>query len=168
MTIRTYLSVPILLLAALLQVTLMPHLAVAHVQPDLVLALTICWGLLYGATGGAIAGLAGGFALDLMSGAPFGMHTFVLTLIGSLAGLGVAMIPPDHWLLVPGAAVLCTIIQQGAYVSLLRMAGWPLSWSQVLPEVVIPAALLNLLLTVLLYPLVGMLHRQVAPEEIGW
>jgi rod shape-determining protein MreD len=158
----------LLLLLALLQVTLMPHLTVAHVRPDLVLAAVVCWALVRGATEGAIWGFLGGLALDLLSAAPFGIHTVVMTLVGTLAGFGAALIPSEHALLLPAVSVLCTIFQQGACLWLLRAAGWPLEWGPALVTVVLPAALLNLLLTVLLYPLAGLLNRQPALEESGW
>jgi len=158
----------LLLLLALLQVTLMPYLAVAGVQPDLVLAAIVCWALFRGPTDGAVSGFLAGVALDLLSGAPFGVHTFTLTIVGTAAGFGAALIASEHTLLLPGMAVLCTLVQQATHVWLLRAAGWPLVWSQVLLAVVVPSALLNLLLTVLLYPLVGLLHRQTVPEEPGW
>jgi rod shape-determining protein MreD len=164
--VKLYLSAPLLFLLALLQATLMP--AVAGVRPDLVLAAVVCWGLLEGPTEGAIWGLVGGFALDLLSGAPFGIHSFVLTMVGTLAGFGSALIPSEHALLLPGMSVLCTIVEQGAEVWLFRQAGWPLEWGPVLIAVVAPAAVLNLLLTLVLYPLTGLLHRRTAPVERGW
>lgn len=157
-----------LLLLVLLQVTLMPYFAVAHVQPDLVLVAVACWALWRGATEGAIGGFVGGLGLDMLSGGPFGMHTFILTIVGVLAGFGTALIPSEHWLLLPGMILLSTIVQQAAEVWLLRAAGWPLYWSQVLIPVVVPAVLLNLLVVVPLYPLLGLLHRRTAPEEAGW
>ncbi len=166
--IKIYLSAPLLFLMALLQVTLMPHLTVGHVQPNLVLVAVVCWALARGATDGALWGFVGGISLDMLSGAPFGIYTFVLAVVGTVAGLGAALIPSDHVLLVPAVSVLCTILQQGGCLWLLRAAGWPLDWATALPTVVLPAALLNLLLTVLLYPLAGRLNRQTALEEPGW
>ena len=146
----------------------MPHLAVAHVQPDLVLTVVLCWALVRGITEGAVCGFLGGFALDMASGAPFGLHTFVLTVVGSLAGFGVTLIPRERMLLVPAVVVVCTILQQGLQVWLLRAAGWPLSWGQVLVTVAIPAALVNLLLVILIYPLAGLLGQHAAREDLGW
>jgi rod shape-determining protein MreD len=160
--IRIYFSAPLLLLLALLQVTLMPQLAVAQAQPDVVLAAVVCWALLRGPSAGALSGFLAGIALDLLSGAPFGVHTFVTTLVGA------AFVPSERSMLLPSVALFCTIIQQAVYVWLLRAAGWPLQWSRVLLDVVLPAALLNLVLTALLYPLVSLLYRRIVPEEPGW
>lgn len=157
-----------LFLLAILQVTVMPHLTVAHVQPDLILAVTVCWALFRGPTEGAVLGFLGGIALDLFSGAPFGMHTFVMTGVGAVAGFAAALIPREQWALLPGTVLACTVFQQAACVWLLQARGWPLEWSQVLVSTVIPAALLNLLLSVLLYPPVGAVHRWTGPEELGW
>lgn len=146
----------------------MPQLAVAQAQPDLVLAAVVCWALLRGPSAGALSGFLAGIALDLLSGAPFGVHTFVTTLVGAAAGFGAAFVPSERSMLLPSVAVFCTIIQQAVYVWLLRAAGWPLEWSRVLLDAVLPAALLNLALTALLYPLVSLLYRRIVPEEPGW
>jgi rod shape-determining protein MreD len=132
------------------------------------LAIVVCLGLLRGASDGATSGFLAGIAMDLLSGAPFGMHTFAMTVVGIAAGLGTALIPREHALLLPGMAVLGTVMQQAVCVLFLRGAGWPIEWSQVLLPVVLPATLLNLLLTALLYPVVSLFRRQMAPEEPGW
>ncbi len=168
MNIKVYLTAPLLFLLALLQVTLMPHLTVAHVQPDLVLAVVVCWALVRGTTEGALAGLLGGFALDLLSGGPFGIYTFALTLVGTVAAFASALIPNDHALLLAGVSVFCTILQQSTCLWLLRAAGWPLDWGTALITVVLPVTVLNLLLTLLIYPLASRLNGQPALDEPGW
>jgi rod shape-determining protein MreD len=165
---RTYLSAPILVLLALLQVTLMPYLAVAHVRPDLVLTAVVCWALFRGPTEGAVWGFVGGLALDLLSGAPFGVYTMVLTVVGAVAGVSSAMISRDHVLLLPAVILGCTVLQQGTLVWLLKLANQPLSWDQVLTTVVLPAALLNLLVSALFYPLAGLFNRRPGSKELGW
>ncbi len=146
----------------------MPHLAVAEVCPDLALVAVVCWALHRGTADGAVGGLLAGLVLDLLSGAPFGVHTFAMTLAGTAAGLAVALVPREHAMLLPGMAVLCTILQQAACVSLLRAAGWPLGWSQAVVVIVIVASVLNLLLTIILYPWVGRLGRALSQGESGW
>mgnify|MGYP005854011821 CR=1 FL=1 len=166
--IRLYLGPLLLFVVALLQVTIMPHLTIVHLQPDLALAAVVGWALYSGPSQGALSGSIVGLALDMLSGGPFGMHTCVMSIVGTLAGLGAALLPREHVLLLPAVAVLCTFVQQGAYVWLLRTAGWPLDWGQVLIAIVIPMALINLFLTVLFYPFVGLLYRRTAPKELGW
>lgn len=146
----------------------MPHFTAAHVQPDLMLAAVVCWAISRGTAEGSLAGFVAGISLDLLSGAPFGVHTFVMVIVGIAAGLGAAMVPSEHAMLLPGMSLLCTVLQQAMYVLLLRAAGWPVTWPQALMPIVIPSALLNLLLTMLLYPLVARFRRQVAPEEPSW
>ncbi|MGQ9683294.1 MAG: rod shape-determining protein MreD [Anaerolineae bacterium] len=162
-------ALPVLLLLAILQVTLMPSLAIGNLRPDLVLAAVVCWALYRGATDGAAAGFVAGLSLDLLAGSPFGIHGFVMAFVGVTAGFAAALLPSEHVLLLPGVAVLCTLVQQASYVYLLRAAGWPLHWSQVLLTVALPASALNLLLTAALYPVVGRLGRRDAPaEQPGW
>lgn len=146
----------------------MPNLSIAHLQPDLVLAAVVSWSLLRGPADGALGGLVAGIAMDLLSGAPFGMHAFVMTIVGVTAGFGAALVPSEHAMLLPSVAVVCTVIQQGAYVLLLRSAGWPLDWSRIVLPIVAPLSLLNLLLTALLFQILTGLRHQIMPEEPGW
>ena len=102
----------------------MPHLTVARVQPDLVLAAVVCWALFRGPSDGALSGFLAGIALDLLSGAPFGVHTFATTIVGAVAGFGAALIPREHTMLLPSMAVLCTILQQAIDVWLRQVGRW--------------------------------------------
>src|SRR3954469_21579089 len=70
----------VLILAALAESTLGYRLdAVGGGRLNLVLVLVAVWSLVRG----AVAGLVGGLALDVMSGTPFGLHTLLLGLIGA-------------------------------------------------------------------------------------
>src|SRR5687768_10090640 len=73
----------VLVLAALAESTLGYRLdALGGGRVNLVLMLVAIWSLVRGAQDGLLAGLAGGLALDLMSGTPFGLNTVLLGLIG--------------------------------------------------------------------------------------
>lgn len=56
--------------------------------PDLVLVLVVAWALFRGPTAGAVAGLAGGWVVDLVppGAQPLGLHALVYALAGLLAG----------------------------------------------------------------------------------
>ena len=81
-----YFGIPILLLAAVVQSTLLENIRILGGRPDLVLLLAVTWSIIRGAHDGAIWGFMGGMFCDLLSASPFGLWTFVLTLVGFLAG----------------------------------------------------------------------------------
>ena len=61
-------------LAAILQGAIVARIADGP-RPDLALLVVLAWSMLRGVTEGAVAGLTAGRALDLLSAAPFGLHT---------------------------------------------------------------------------------------------
>jgi rod shape-determining protein MreD len=65
----------LLIALVLFQTTVMPHIHILGVQPDLLLMVVTSWSLLRGAEAGMLWALIAGVALDLVSGAPFGMST---------------------------------------------------------------------------------------------
>jgi rod shape-determining protein MreD len=75
-----------LALTLLLQLTVLNHIKVFGVGPDLVLIVVIFFGLFFGRSVGMESGLAGGLAKDLFALDFFGVNAFLLALTGFLAG----------------------------------------------------------------------------------
>jgi rod shape-determining protein MreD len=82
------LKVPLVVIVALvLQASLLADLRVLDVSAELMMLLPICAGVLAGPDRGAAVGFVAGVALDLLLSTPFGMSALAYTLIGYLAGL---------------------------------------------------------------------------------
>ncbi|MDR0451374.1 MAG: rod shape-determining protein MreD [Treponema sp.] len=75
------------LVAALLQSTLLSHLALYHAVPDLALGILVYCAFVNGTMTGQLSGFFSGLFLDFISGAPLGLNTFIRTLLGALTGL---------------------------------------------------------------------------------
>jgi len=75
------------LAAAILQSTLLSHLAVYRAVPDLALGIIVYSAYINGVMAGQLSGFFYGIALDFLSAAPFGLNALVRTLIGALTGL---------------------------------------------------------------------------------
>lgn len=73
-----------LVAVATLQATLVRHLAIAGVQPDLFLVLTIALALPLRVEAATAAGFVLGLYQDALSGAPLGLRALTLTLIAFL------------------------------------------------------------------------------------
>jgi rod shape-determining protein MreD len=153
---------------SLLQSTLLPHLKVLGVQPDLVLLMVVSWSLLRGAEEGMLWALIGGLALDILSSARLGVNTLPLLLIGFLTGLWQRGIVRQD-VLVPFLAIpVATVVYQSAMVALLKLFGWPGTWSASFVHSVLPSMLLNTLLMPVAYVLMRGIHRRTHRESIEW
>lgn len=82
-----FLGSTLLVFAALgLQATLMPHVAVAGIRPDLPLVATVLLAYARGATGGTLAGFFIGLAQDLTNPAFLGLNALTKSLLGHATG----------------------------------------------------------------------------------
>lgn len=77
----------ILALALLLHITVLDHIKILGVKPDLLLIVVIFFGLFLGREIGLESGLAAGLFKDLFALDFFGINAFAFTLTGLLAGL---------------------------------------------------------------------------------
>jgi rod shape-determining protein MreD len=79
-------AVVFIIIAALLESTILRRLTVFHAVPDLALGILVYSAYLNGTMTGQLLGFFSGFLLDFLSAAPLGLNAFVRTLIGALAG----------------------------------------------------------------------------------
>lgn len=161
-----YLAFAILFCLALLQTTVMPRITVLGVHPDLMLMVVTSWSLLRGAEEGMLWALVGGLAMDLFSGASFGVCTLALLVVSFLSGLGQRNVFRLD-LLVPILAIpVATLVYQLIVLGLLAALGWRAGWGVSLSHVVLPSMLVNTLGMPAVYLAARLLHRRTAGEEI--
>lgn len=163
-----YVVVPLLVLVALLQATIVPHLALWGVFPDLPVVVVACWGLLRGAREGLVWGFVAGVAVDLLSGAPFGAATLSLMLVGTLSGLGSAAVSRAFAILPAVAVFLATIVYDIVFLAIVQMTGGNVPWPDMLLRIVLPSAALNALLTPVFLWLLSKLNAAVGRKEMEW
>ncbi|MDR1863302.1 MAG: rod shape-determining protein MreD [Treponema sp.] len=75
-----------IIIAALLESTILRRLAVFHAVPDLALGILVYSAYINGTMTGQVLGFFSGFLLDFLSAAPLGLNALIRTLIGALAG----------------------------------------------------------------------------------
>lgn len=166
--INSYVSVLLLISVALIQSTVMPHLTLWDVKPDLVLLVVISWSLLRGTREGIIWGFIGGLCLDLFSGAPFGLSALALLIVSFLSGLGEATVFRTQVILPLATAFFASLLYNFIFLFVLGVLGWPVVWLDSFIRLVLPTSVLNVLLTPLVYPAMRWLHRKTSREEIEW
>ncbi|MGH2542351.1 MAG: rod shape-determining protein MreD [Ardenticatenaceae bacterium] len=157
----------LLLLAAMLQSTLLPGWTFFGVHPNLVLVLVVAWSLLRGGREGLIWGLVGGILLDLYSITPFGTFTVAMLVIALVAGFA-ELTPFRPALLLPVGMVLAlSPLFHLVALGMMQSLGWDVAWSstwRLLPA----SAILNALLTLLLFRPMRALSRRAGERAIEW
>jgi rod shape-determining protein MreD len=120
---------------------------------------------LRGSGEGTLWALIAGVAMDLVSGAPFGMSTLPLLVIGFGVGLSQRGVFRSDFgmrdLVFPILAIpAATLIYQSAMLAWLKAFGWPATWGEGLSRVVLPSIIVNTLLMPIAYWLLRLLsHR---------
>lgn len=154
----------LLVLAVVLQTTLVAELPLPGGRPSLLLLAVVALALAAGPGAGLVAGFAGGLMTDLLTDHPAGVCALVLCLIGYGCGLAredLAVSP-----LLPLAAVavgaVASTLGEGAVLGIIGSDS--LDWRVVLTE--LPTTVLY---TVLVAPFVlagvGGLRRAIQPEQ---
>lgn len=166
--INIYASILLLISVALIQSTVVPHLTLWGVKPDLMLLVVISWSLLRGAREGIIWGFIGGFCLDLFSGTPLGLSALALLIVSFFSSLGEATVFRTHVILPLATVFFASLIYDFIFLLVLRTLGWPVVWLDSFIRLVLPASLLNVLLTPLVYPTIRWLHHKTGRKEMEW
>ncbi len=163
-----YLVVPLLTIVAILQSTLVSHFRIWGVSADLPLLVVVSWGLLRGSREGLIWGFIAGVAVDLFSGAPFGAATFGLMAAGFLSGLGQSTVFRSQLFLPLIAMLLATIVYDILFMLVVWISGYPVSWLDSLFRLVLPSAVLNAVLTPVVFVIMRWLNTRFGREEMEW
>jgi rod shape-determining protein MreD len=166
--VTIYLVIPLLTAIAILQATVLPHLGIWGVFPDLPLLFVIGWSLLRGVREGVIWGFIAGVAVDLLSGAPFGAATLPLIAVGVLAGLGQATVFGAHVALPMLAMFLATILYDLLFLLVVNISGQEVMWLGSLMRIILPSAVLNALLMPLVFWGLRKLSVWFSREEMEW
>lgn len=144
-----YLSLLGLALAVLLQATVLARVRFLGAQPDLLLVLVICLSLLHGINEGLLWAFAGGLALDVIAGLPLGASPLALMPLCFLASIGHTSVYASNMGLPVFFVALATPAHGWLLMFIRQMQGVPVDWPGVTLKVILPALVLNALLTII-------------------
>lgn len=143
----------------MLQSVALPHLVVFGVKVDLVLLIVVALGIRQGVERAVVWALVAGGIVDLLSAAPFGTSVIAYGLAAVLAGTfgpslrqASALLP---LILTPLASIVATL--SAAFV--MALLGWRVPWPSTVALVVLPAAVLDSVAMLVIYPLVSAVDR---------
>ncbi|WP_340561537.1 rod shape-determining protein MreD [Streptomyces sp. GSL17-111] len=167
---RMLLSATLLVVALVLQVTVLARLQLPGATPDLLLLTVLGLALVYGHTSGALIGFTAGLLADLAPPADHavGRYALVLCVVGYVAGLtkpesGRHRSATLPMLVVAGAALASTLL----YAGVGALVGDGAARHVGLGGLLFTATLYDLLLAPFTVPLVMALARRADPDPIG-
>lgn len=159
---------PIALLTALLQSTLVASIRLFGVSPDLHILVVVTWVLLRGRREGMLVGLIIGGVLDALSAAPFGTLTASLALVGFMAGFGEINVFRSVRFFPLVVMAIATLAYYGVTSVVIAASGHGLVWGAALWRTILPAIVINTLCMWPIYGLGSWLARRTGPVRAEW
>lgn len=141
----------LVLLSVFLQSTVFQFIKVAGVSPNLVLVLVVFYAIFNGPRQGAVLGLAGGLALDLVFGFYLGRNMLSLAVTGFVVGLGHHTLFRESALIMAALTFLATVGAEVLNYLLILSLGVRIGPGNALFGVIFPLAVYNSAVAILAY-----------------
>ena len=142
---RILLKGAIIVVALVIQLTLINSFTVLGVKPDFIMVVVVALSLLRGEKEGAITGFSFGLLQDIFSTSLLGIHALAKTVIGFICGIFKEKIFHEHILFIIPVVTFISSFLQSILISLLLSAfgiEYNLTWS--LKQIALPEAIYNL------------------------
>lgn len=156
-------------LAAILESSVLTHLQVGSVRPDLVLAVGVAVAMVLGFESGMTWAFVGGLSLDLLlPGHVLGSSALALIVVVALALLIARVVWPPRLLIVAATAFVLTFAYQALLLGLTTLTGGA-SFSGVSAGALVLVALANAVIAGLTVPTLRALELRFGePERLAW
>jgi cell shape-determining protein MreD len=179
-TSRAAAAVWVLLMALVLQVSVLPHLAVRGVVPDVVLLVVVAAGLRHGSEAAMVLGFAGGLLLDLVPPADHVAGRWALALLvagyvsgqvsrqvsGQVSGRAPGTGRSPRWSVLLATVAACAFVATSIFALTGLVLRDPLVGVPALLETVLVAVVSDVLLGALVVPLVLALDERLEPDQL--
>lgn len=151
----------IILFTAILQCCVFQIFSIASIKPNLLLLLTVSFGLMRGRLSGLLTGFFSGLAVDILFPGQIGFHALIYMWIGFLAGLCYRIFYDDDikmpLLLVSGGELLFGLY---CYTGHFLLRG-RIHFLYYLRRIMIPELLYTLIVTIVFYRLIYKLNNRL-------
>jgi rod shape-determining protein MreD len=163
--VGSFISLPILALAAVLQATFVPQIRFAGGGPDLVFLIVLSWAINCQLGEGIIWALVGGIMQDLLSAAPLGTSAVgMVIIIFIISGLNQQVYRVGFFLL-SAMILLGTAFQQLIVMLILWLTGFNIVLPFDLSYVVAPTIVYNFILIWPVYFIMRRIQKRLSGEK---
>jgi rod shape-determining protein MreD len=161
-----YLSVPLFLIAAVLQTALLPQFQIRSGRVDIVLLLVLSWSLLAGPEEGLLWAIVAGVLQDLASNQTLGSSALALVCVAWLAGRFGEQIGKLPLLASPIVAAVTTGVYHLLLIGIYLVLGRAVPIVDSLLQVTLPTMLLNAVFILPVYRIMRIFFRAPSTRRI--
>lgn len=158
-------SIPLIVVAVVLQSTVMPQLRILGGEPDLVFLLVLSWSINGRLEQSAAWSFVGGIAQDLMTAAPTGASVIGLLLIVFSIDRLRQQIYRIGFLLIVALVIVGTFVQKTVFMIVAAFGGFTIYPLQNLTYVILPTIAYNLVFIWPIYWLIRRIQRRSVKEQ---
>jgi rod shape-determining protein MreD len=156
-----YFGIPLLLLAALMEVAVAPMFRVAGLQPNLVLVILTAWLIARGQSELYWLLPIAGFFLGLVDGAPLGSAIIAMAPLALLQDVRGSQLHEGGLAMAVIFVVIMTIVYHLVYMLIFTAQGQAAGWVEATTRVIIPTALINAVVVVPVYLFLSLFSHEL-------
>ncbi len=161
-----YIGLPAVLVAAILDASVMQELRIGGGAPDLVFLVVISWALLADVNDAMLWGVVGGAIRDTLSIAPIGASALGLVVVAFAADALFGDVRRTNLLIPPLVMGVGTVLYHLGLLIVLRLDGHTIPLDVGLLNVTLPTVIYHVLLSVPVFRLVGLAHDWLTPRRV--
>lgn len=155
-----YVGVPLVVLGALIEASVLPLFRIAGLQPNLVLVILVAWLMVRGSSEAFVLIPIGGVVLGLTESAPLGTALIALAPIALLHDLHGAHLREGGIIPAVAFTVLMTVVFHLVYLLAYTVSGQSGDWIGAFLRVTVPACLLNVIVLLPTYLILSGLNQE--------
>lgn len=159
-------GVPLLLIFALIESTVLANVRVLGGTADLILLAVVSWALTGREREAMVLALIGGFFLDMLSGLPFGTTSIILVLIVYFVSLFEGRLWEANILMPLAAIIAASLTYHILRIAVVFLSGRQVDIALALTRVVMPSTFLNLLLVLPFSQAANGIRKALYPPEV--
>lgn len=146
-----WVGLPLLVLVALTEVSVLPMFRVYGLQPNLMLVLLIAWLIVRGAGEAFVLAPIGGVLLGFVDGAPAGTALIGLAPLAFLQDLRGSQLSEGGLIEAVGFTILMSFFYNLVHLGVFTLLGEAGEWGTAIVRIVVPTVLLNVVTLLPLY-----------------
>jgi rod shape-determining protein MreD len=155
-----------LILLTVVQTTVMPHLRIFGVVPDLGLVAAVAVAIRYGPETGAVFGFFAGLATDAFLQTPLGLAAFAFGMTAYLVGVLQTWLVRPAWWVHPAVAAGAGVVAGLLFVGFGALVGQDQLWALRSIRTILLAAVYDGVVALVIFPLTDRVAR-VGPRSIS-
>ena len=161
-----YVGIPVLILAAILDVTLMAKFRIGGGAPDLVFMLVVSWALLSTMQEAMVWAVVGGVVKDTLSVAPLGTSALGMVIVVFIVDSLLGTVRRTNLVVPVPVIAVGTVIYHLTILAVLQIVGYGLPVGEGLLYVTLPTMVYNMILVLPVFRTMGSVQQWLAPRRV--